>query len=129
MSDDKQVRADESAFRAAIHEESRPWGAFRRFPHEDAGAVKIITVLPGAALSLQKHARRSEFWVVLDAGLEMQLGEKTWQTSPNEEIFIPCGAAHRVRNTGGGPARIMEIWIGRSTEDDVVRLKDDYGRR
>ncbi len=128
MSDNKKVLPGADAFRAGISEDHRPWGMFRRFPHEDAGSIKMITVDPGAALSLQKHEQRSEFWVILDAGLEITVGDRSWKTVPNEEVFIPVGTAHRVRNLGTEPARIMEIWLGGSTEGDVVRLKDDYGR-
>lgn len=119
----------EDAFRSAIVEDMRPWGKFRRFPHEDAGSIKIITVEPGGRLSLQYHDGRDEFWVVLDAGLEVTVGERVWQAAPNEEIFIPRRAAHRVRNVGTAPARFMEIWIGHSSEADIVRLQDDYRRK
>ncbi len=118
----------ENGFRGAIVEDVRPWGKFRRFPHEDAGSIKIITVEPGGRLSLQYHDGRDEFWVVLDAGLEITVGERVWQAAPNEEIYIPRRAAHRVRNVGTAPARFMEIWIGRSSETDIVRLQDDYHR-
>jgi len=120
---------DEAAFRGRIIEDRRPWGRFRRYPHEDAGSIKIITVDPGGVLSLQYHDRRDEFWVVLDAGLEMTVGDRVWKPAAGEEIFIPRRAAHRARNTGPAPARVLEIWVGRSDESDIVRLKDDYGRR
>jgi mannose-6-phosphate isomerase-like protein (cupin superfamily) len=124
-----QQERDEAAYRARIVEDVRPWGRFRRYPHEDAGSIKIITVDPGGVLSLQYHDRRDEFWVVLDPGLEMTVGDRVWTPAAGEEIFIPRKAPHRVRNTGTAPARVMEIWIGRSDEADIVRLKDDYGRR
>jgi len=126
MIDKKQT---EDAFRAAIVEDHRPWGMFRRYPHEDAGSIKIITINPGAALSLQYHDQRDEYWVVLDSGLEITVGDRVFSPAANEEIFIPRGTPHRIRNGGQVPARIMEIWIGRSGESDIVRLKDDYGRR
>jgi mannose-6-phosphate isomerase len=118
----------ERAYRARIAEDKRPWGGFRRYPHEEAGSIKIITVNPGGALSLQYHEQRDEFWVVLDAGLEMTVGERVWSPDAGEEIFIPREAPHRARNLGTAPARVMEIWIGRSEEGDIVRLEDDYGR-
>jgi mannose-6-phosphate isomerase-like protein (cupin superfamily) len=122
-------KRDEEAYRARIIEDHRPWGKFRRYPHEDAGSIKIITVNPGGVLSLQYHERRDEFWIVLDPGLEMTVGERVWNPAAHEEIFIPCGAPHRVRNRGTTRARVMEIWVGRSSEEsDIVRLKDDYGR-
>jgi len=118
----------EDAFRARILEDRRPWGRYRRYPHEDAGSLKIITVDPGGVLSLQYHDRRDEFWVILDAGLEMTLGGRVWPPRAGEEIFIPRKTPHRVRNRSLHPARVMEIWIGRSDESDIVRIEDDYGR-
>jgi mannose-6-phosphate isomerase len=122
------TRSEEDMFRNGITQEIRPWGKFRVFPHENAGSLKIITVNPGGVLSLQYHHHRSEFWVVLDKGLEMTLGDRVWNPVPGEEIFIPAETPHRVKNIGTQPARIMEIWIGSSAEDDIVRLQDNYGR-
>jgi len=119
----------EDDIRGGIVEDVRPWGRFRRYPHENAGSIKIITVDPGGRLSLQYHQKRAELWVVLDPGLEITVGDRVWRAAPNEEILIPRRAAHRVRNAGRAPARFMEIWIGRSSEADIVRLSDDYKRR
>jgi mannose-6-phosphate isomerase-like protein (cupin superfamily) len=124
----KSPSDDEKDFRARIFEDIRPWGRFRVFPHENAGSLKIITVNPGASLSLQYHRRRAEFWIALDEGLEITVGERTWRPRRNEEIYIPREAAHRLRCAGPEPARVMEIWLGDSAEDDIVRLADDYGR-
>ncbi len=118
----------EKQFREGIFEDFRPWGKFRSFPHKDASSIKIITVDPNSSLSLQYHISRSEFWIVLDEGLEITIGDKVWKPHKNEEIFIQEKAPHRIRNLGEHPARILEIWLGDSDESDIVRLKDDYGR-
>ena len=126
---DKKKEIEElTRFRDGIVEDIRPWGKFRSFPHRSAGSIKIITVNPGETLSLQFHNRRSEFWVVLDRGLEITVGDKVWQPEENDEIFIPRLAPHRMKCVGDRPARIMEIWIGESDESDIVRLEDKYGR-
>lgn len=119
---------DEKKFRSGIKEEVRPWGKFRSFPYHKVGSIKIITVNPGEALSLQYHYHRSEFWVVLDPGLEITVGKKTWKTTENEEIFIPPRSPHRLRCYGQKKARVMELWLGNSDESDIVRLEDNYGR-
>jgi len=119
---------DIKVFQKAITEDIRPWGKFRSFPYDQAGSIKIISVKPGEALSLQYHMKRSEFWVILDEGLEVTSGDRIWQPKANEEIFIPRKIPHRVRCTGQKPARIMEIWIGKSEESDIIRLEDKYGR-
>jgi len=118
----------EILFRKKIQEDQRPWGKFRAYPTLGARRVKIITVRPGASLSLQFHRRRSEFWVVLDAGLEITVGSRVWRPSAGEEIFIPSQTAHRLRGVGRRPGRVMEIWLGSSSESDIVRLEDIYGR-
>ncbi|MGB2843704.1 MAG: phosphomannose isomerase type II C-terminal cupin domain [Candidatus Aminicenantaceae bacterium] len=115
-------------FKEKIIEDIRPWGKFRSFPYEKARSIKIITINPGGALSLQYHNFRSEFWITLDKGLEVTVGEKVWQPEEGEEIFIPRKISHRLRNLGQKQARLMELWIGDSDENDIVRLDDDYGR-
>jgi mannose-6-phosphate isomerase-like protein (cupin superfamily) len=128
MPDKKKQTEEMTRFKNDIVEDIRPWGKFRSFPHRSAGSIKIITVNPGETLSLQYHNRRSEFWVVLDRGLEVTVGDKVWQPGKNEEIFIPAQAQHRMKCIGDLPARIMEIWIGDSDESDIIRLEDKYGR-
>lgn len=112
-----------------ISEENRPWGKFRTFPYEQVRSIKIITIYPGEAFSLQYHMKRHEFWVILDDGLEVISGSRTWLPVKNEEIFIPSRTPHRVRCLGREPARIMEVWIGESEEEDIVRVEDKYGRK
>lgn len=119
---------NEKEFRSHIIEDIRPWGKFRSFPYHEARSIKIITVNPGQSLSLQFHRHRREFWIVLDPGLEITVGEKVFQPSADQEIFIPENTPHRMRCVGEKPARIMEIWLGDSSEDDIVRLEDVYGR-
>jgi mannose-6-phosphate isomerase-like protein (cupin superfamily) len=119
---------DTDQFKQDIIEEIRPWGKFRSFPHKRANSIKIITVNPGGILSLQYHHNRSEFWVVLDKGLEITVGDRVWEPEENEEIWIRPKIPHRMKCIGAKPARIMEIWIGDSDESDIVRLDDIYGR-
>ncbi len=118
----------EFKFRKNIKEDVRPWGKFRSFPYKQARSIKIITVNPGQALSLQYHNHRSEYWVVLDKGLEVTVGDVVWRPEAGEEIFVPQKSPHRLHCLGEHPARVMEIWIGDSDESDIVRLEDDYGR-
>jgi len=122
-------RDTEGAFRARIAGERRPWGGFRVYPHAGAASLKIITVRPGAALSLQVHRRRAEFWVALDPGLEITVGDRVWRLKKGEEVYIPRRTPHRLRCQGRRPGRVMELWLGNSSEDDIVRLDDAYGRR
>jgi mannose-6-phosphate isomerase-like protein (cupin superfamily) len=118
----------ERLYREKIVEDIRPWGWFRSYPLRSVGSVKLITVNPGAANSLQYHGRRDEYWIVIDRGLEVTVGARTWRPRPGEELFVPRRTPHRLRCLGRRPARVMELWLGKSSEADIVRLADDYGR-
>jgi mannose-6-phosphate isomerase len=115
--------------RSAIYEETRPWGGFRRYTHNQVSTVKIITVNPGQVLSLQYHHHRDELWVALDSGLRVTLDDRVWEPVQYEEIFIPHGSRHRVAGVGTRPSRWLEISFGDFDENDIVRLEDQYGRK
>jgi len=108
--------------------DERPWGRFDQFTQNQRSTVKILTVEPGQRLSLQRHARRSEFWVVVDGPVDVTVGEDMWSAVEGDHIWVPAGAVHRLGNSGSGRARILEIGFGDFDEDDIERLEDDYSR-
>jgi mannose-6-phosphate isomerase len=114
---------------ADVPENVRPWG---RYDVLDDGAdckVKRMVVDPGQRLSYQRHARRSEHWVVVAGTARVTLDGVDTDLGPGEAIDIPRGAAHRVANPGTEPLVFVEVQLGDYFgEDDIVRLSDDYGR-
>ena len=107
----------------------RPWGWYQTVDRGDGFLVKRIVVEPGQRLSLQKHARRSEHWVVVRGAARVTCGDEVRRLGPNEAVHIPLGAAHRLENTGDEALHIIEVQCGDDLrEDDIVRLEDDYGR-
>jgi mannose-1-phosphate guanylyltransferase/mannose-6-phosphate isomerase len=106
----------------------KPWGHFEQFTHNALSTVKIITVKPGGALSLQYHHRRDELWVIMDSGAQVELGDRILRPEKGERVFIPRGTTHRVRAVGEAAVRVLEISFGEFDEDDIVRLEDVYGR-
>jgi mannose-1-phosphate guanylyltransferase/mannose-6-phosphate isomerase len=107
----------------------RPWGYYQGV---DAGAryqVKRIVVNPNAMLSLQKHFKRSEHWVVVRGVAEVTIGSDIRTIAENESIYIPIGSVHRLANPGTTPLELIEVQVGDYLgEDDIVRLTDQYGR-
>ena len=119
----------DEAFAHLYLEETRPWGTFRSYDLSEVASIKTITVSPGAKLSLQFHKMRDELWIILDKGLKVTLGTKTWEAQPGEVIHIPCGKAHRVECIAEENAAFFEIWLGENaTEEDIVRMSDEYNR-
>jgi mannose-6-phosphate isomerase-like protein (cupin superfamily) len=49
---------------------------------------------------------------------------------PNQSIFIPQGALHRLTNPGKVDLELIEVQSGEYLEeDDIVRFDDMYGRQ
>jgi mannose-6-phosphate isomerase len=47
---------------------------------------------------------------------------------PGEEFIVSAETTHRLSNAGQTRGRVLEIAYGYTTEDDTLRLQDDYGR-
>ena len=98
----------------------------------DEGAnfkVKRIQVNPGASLSLQKHSKRAEHWVVVKGTAKVTRGKKEIILEKNESTFIPLGELHRLANPKKIPLEIIEVQSGNYLgEDDIERIDDQYGR-
>ena len=60
--------------------DKRPWGDFRQFTLNEKSTVKILTVKPKQAFSLQTHKNRREFWYFLEGSGTIIAGEKKIKT-------------------------------------------------
>lgn len=110
--------------------ETRPWGSFTVLKDEPDYKLKQLTVNPGSRLSLQRHQKREEHWLVTCGEPEVTLDESTVMLAPQKYIRIPLHSWHRIANPGvGGPVEIIELQLGQYFgEDDIERREDDYGR-
>ncbi len=107
----------------------RPWGNYDSIDAGERFQVKRIVVKPGAALSLQKHHKRAEHWIVVSGVAEVTCDDKVFDLHENESTYIPLGSVHRLRNRGTEPVELIEVQSGGYLgEDDIVRLEDVYGR-
>jgi len=108
----------------------RPWGYYESV---DAGAgyqVKRIVVNPGQALSLQRHRRRAEHWVVVSGSARVTRDDEVLALSANQSVYIPLGAKHRLENPGEQPLQLIEVQSGDYLgEDDIERFEDRYDRK
>lgn len=117
---------DEHTHHRKVH---RPWGWYDSIDAGPGFKVKRIMVKPGASLSLQKHARRAEHWVVVFGTAEVTCGDKVLRLHANQSTYIPLGEIHRLANPGTVPLEIIEVQSGDYLgEDDIVRIEDQYGR-
>lgn len=107
----------------------RPWGTYEGIAEGKNFLVKHIVVLPGRSLSLQMHHHRAEHWIVVAGTAKTECNGVEKMVYPNESIFIPRGATHRLSNPGKADLQIIEVQSGDYLgEDDIVRFEDVYGR-
>jgi mannose-1-phosphate guanylyltransferase len=107
----------------------RPWGYFDSIDSGKGFQVKRISVNPGAKLSLQKHKKRAEHWIIVKGVAIITCGKKVFQLDENQSTYIPKGEVHRLENREESPLEIIEIQTGSYLgEDDIIRLEDDYKR-
>ncbi len=108
----------------------RPWGYYESV---DAGArfqVKRLMVKPGQSLSLQRHRKRAEHWVVVSGTARVTRGTQQLTLKENQSTFIPLGVKHRLANPGRKPLYLVEVQSGSYLgEDDIERFEDRYNRR
>jgi mannose-6-phosphate isomerase len=128
----------------------RPWGAFwnihpatlpkylklffseRSLPTNQFLSPKLILVEPHQRLSLQKHYKRSELWKILLGPVRITLSDNTKLYDIGDHVEIPLETEHRLIGLQT-LCIVAEIWIHQdilnpSTEEDILRLEDDYNR-
>jgi mannose-1-phosphate guanylyltransferase / mannose-6-phosphate isomerase len=107
----------------------RPWGYYEALDSGTRFQVKRLMIHPGGRLSLQRHRRRAEHWVVVSGHARITLDERTLELGPNQSTYIPQGARHRLENDGKEPLLVIEVQSGDYFgEDDIERFADDYKR-
>ena len=107
----------------------RPWGTYQTLSFTKKSQTKIITVIPTGQLSLQKHFKRAEHWVVVNGVATVTVGEKVFNLNKNESCYIPNRTRHRLQNLSEMSLEIVEVQSGSYFgEDDIVRFDDNYGR-
>jgi mannose-6-phosphate isomerase-like protein (cupin superfamily) len=107
----------------------RPWGHYHKLFQEPGVWVKRVEVKPGARLSLQKHQKRTEKWIVVTGrGLAVVDGKEI-PLEVGSVVDIPLGAVHRMANPGTTKLVFIEVACGSLlSENDIIRLQDDYQR-
>jgi mannose-1-phosphate guanylyltransferase/mannose-6-phosphate isomerase len=124
-----RLREDGHAEADEAQQMFRPWGNYERLDIGGLYQVKRIVVKPGGILSLQRHRHRAEHWVVVEGSAEVTIDRRIETLGPNQSVYVPLGAVHRLANRGTEPVVLIEVQTGDYLgEDDIERLADNYNR-
>ena len=147
---------ESKGFTIVDKDDKRPWGGFfvidekqsekfinEFFPEygtmefENKVSPKFLIVEPGKRLSWQYHHRRAELWRVMHGPVDVAISDDDNEPDAitftiTEMIRLTKGQRHRLIGTDEWGV-VAEIWQhtnidNPSDEEDIVRLKDDFGR-
>jgi mannose-1-phosphate guanylyltransferase/mannose-6-phosphate isomerase len=122
----KRSKRTEHAIHRRVY---RPWGYYESIDAGEGFQVKRLMIKPGARLSLQRHRKRAEHWVVVSGEAKVTRGEEELRLGANQSTYIPTGTKHRLENPGTEPLFVIEVQSGNYFgEDDIERFADDYRR-
>lgn len=107
----------------------KPWGWEKIWAHTDHYVGKILHINAGHALSVQYHVRKDETVYLLTGELRYWVRENDGEM---RDVKLKVGEAFRITP---GTVHYMEavtdcdiLEASTADLDDVVRLKDRYGR-
>jgi mannose-6-phosphate isomerase-like protein (cupin superfamily) len=101
----------------------RQWGYYRVLHEAPGMKVKELTVNPGKSLSMQRHFKRSEYWVVEEGACNVAGEDKILSLSTHETIDIPVNSWHQLINPFDKPCRIVEIQYGEDCQEEDIERK------
>ena len=105
----------------------KPWGWYKDLERHYDLVIKKLYIKPFQKISLQKHFKRDEFWYVLSGIGKVQIDNVHRLASEGETFSIGRGQTHRLEAHADG-ITILEVQRGKCSEDDIIRLGDDYDR-
>ena len=144
-----------SPFKNSIVE--RPWGHYGLYADNEVCTSKILYVKQNEMLSMQYHFKRDQYYLILDDGFivdysEIPVPEEllydddeerrikgfenflianliTTAANEGDEFGFHRRVIHRVKYIGlQERGRILDMAFGENDENDIVRIKDKYGR-
>ena len=112
------------------YSESRPWGFFENLIEGKKYKVKKLVINPNQKISLQYHNHREENWYIVKGKGKVLIDDEIFNCSVGSSFKVLKKQKHCIENTGKVNLEIIEIQSGtKLIEEDIVRLKDMYGRK
>jgi cytidyltransferase-like protein len=102
----------------------RPWGYYRIL-HTEGHEVKVkeLVVNPGQSLSMQRHAKRNEYWFISCGQATVYNGDEEITVDKHDNLNISIGEWHQLSNKTDSPLKIIELQYGElCDESDIERL-------
>ena len=107
----------------------KPWGYELLYAHTSRYVGKVIFVKKGHRLSLQYHQRKDESMYILSGKARIDFGEDEAKLT---SLVLEPGGTIRLKPLTRHRVEALEdttlLEVSTPELEDVVRLRDDYGR-
>ena len=102
----------------------RPWGYYRVL-HTEGHEVKVkeLVVDPGKSLSMQRHAKRNEYWLISEGEATVYNGDEELTVDKHDNLSISVGEWHQLSNKTDSPLKIIEIQYGELCDESDIERK------
>lgn len=110
--------------------EERKWGSFFNLFQTKNIKVKELIIDPGKEISLQRHFKRNEIWLVSSGACYVTFANnnnikdtKKLKLNKYDHYHVPVESWHQIINTFNEPVHIIEIQYGdECIEEDIERI-------
>jgi len=112
--------------------EERVWGGFINLFESKGVKVKELIIMPRKGMSLQKHFKKSEIWLVFEGRCVVYYSPKSPECtkpiklSKHEQFTINTGDWHQITNPYQEPCKIIEIQFGEEADEDDIERHSFY---
>ena len=119
----------------AYDNEKRIWGEYFNLYEDNQVKVKELIVEPKKGMSLQKHFKRSEIWLVSHGKCLINYSKKSPDTieerilNKHESIHINLGDWHQITNPYNEVCKIIEIQYGEETSEEDIERHSYYEQK
>lgn len=110
--------------------EKRQWGSFYNLFQSKNIKVKELIIGPGKSMSIQRHEKRNEIWLISDGACVVNFSKNDSKNLEEinlnkfDHFIVSINDWHQITNPYESTTHIIEIQYGEECiEDDIVRLK------
>lgn len=107
----------------------RPWGYYRVLHEVPGMKVKELTVDPGKNLSMQRHFKRREYWIISEGAAVVNSELASGYAMPSkllqkhDDFHVLKEEWHQLTNPFDVPLRVVEIQYGEQCEEEDIERK------
>ena len=106
----------------------KPWGhEYLVYENDDVG-LWLLRIEPGQRTSMHCHPRKNTGLIVLDGTAKISFLNDSFMVESPDKMMIRRGLFHSTKAVSENGVYMFEIEAPKM-KDDLVRLKDEYGRK